>query len=139
MDYLRKLPLLLREEVDGKKFYLTHANPRSISEYIKSETSDEEILNMVNEAIEPVDAEFLAVGHSHIPMNRKLGSLTIINPGSVGQPRDRDPRTSCAVFDTENGETEFIRIDYNIDSVCSKIENRMPHAQDLITILRRGY
>jgi diadenosine tetraphosphatase ApaH/serine/threonine PP2A family protein phosphatase len=110
-----------------------------MSEYIKSETSDEEILNMINEAIEPVEAEFIVVGHSHIPMNKKLGNLSIINPGSVGQPRDGDTRASCAVFDTENGETEFIRLDYNIDSVCSKIEDRMPHAQELINILRRGY
>ena len=57
-------------------------------EYIKSETPDEEIRNTINEAMKPVKAEFLVVGHYHIRMNRKLGNLIIINPGSVGQPRD---------------------------------------------------
>jgi len=139
ITYLQKLPFLIKEEIEGKKLYLTHASPRSMFEYIKPETPDEEIQNMVNEAREQVDAEFLVVGHSHIQMNRKLGDLTIINPGSVGQPRDGDPRASCAVFDTENGKTEYLRLNYDIDAVCAKIEDRMPHADELIAILWRGY
>ena len=139
IGYLQKLPLLIKEEVDGKRLYLTHASPRSMFEYIKPETPDEEIRNMVDEAIEPVEAEFLVIGHSHIPMNRKLGDLTIINPGSVGQPRDGDNRAGCAVFDTETGKIEFFRLEYDIEAVCAKIEERMPHAEELTAILRRGY
>ena len=48
-------------------------------------------------------------------------------------------RASCAVFDTENGKVEYFRLDYDIDSVCAKIKERMPHADELIAILRRGY
>jgi putative phosphoesterase len=139
MEYLQKLPLLIKEEIDGKRLYLTHASPRSMFEYIKPETPDEDIRAMLADPMEPVDSEFLIVGHSHIPMNRKLGNLTIINPGSVGQPRDRDTRAGCAVFDTETGELEFFRLDYDIDAVCAKIEERMPHAEELTDILRRGY
>lgn len=139
IKYLQKLPLLIREEIEGKRLYITHASPRSMFEYIKPETSDEEIQTMIKEAIEPVDADFLVVGHSHFPMNRKLGNLTIINPGSVGQPRDGDSRASCALFDTEDGKTENLRLNYDIDSVCAKIKDRMPHAEELIAILKRGY
>lgn len=139
IEYLQKLPLLIKEEINGKRIYLTHASPRSMFEYIKPETPDEEIQSMIDEAAEPVEAEFLAVGHSHIPMNRKLGSLTIINPGSVGQPRDGDIRAGCAVFDTETEEMEFLRLEYDIEAVCKKIEERMPHAEELVAILRRGY
>ncbi|AKB19031.1 MULTISPECIES: metallophosphoesterase [unclassified Methanosarcina] len=139
MEYLQNLPLVLKEEIDGKKLFLTHASPRSMFEYIKPETSDEDIMAMLADPMEPVNAEFLVVGHSHIPMNRKLGNLTIINPGSVGQPRDRDTRASCAVFNTETGETEIFRLEYDIDAVCTKIEERMPHAEELTDILRRGY
>ncbi|WP_440946838.1 metallophosphoesterase family protein [Methanosarcina sp. T3] len=139
MEYLQKLPLVIREEIDGKKLFLTHASPRSIFEYIKPETTDEAIMAMLADPMEPVDAEFLVVGHSHIPMNRELGTLTIINPGSVGQPRDGDTRAGCAVFDTETGGAEFLRLDYDIDAVCAKIEERMPHADELVGILKRGY
>ncbi|AAM30447.1 putative serine/threonine protein phosphatase [Methanosarcina mazei Go1] len=139
MKYLQKLPLLIKEEIDGKSFYFTHGSPRSMFEYIKPETSDEEVLRMIEGAAEPVEAEFLVVGHSHIPMNRKIGNLTIINPGSAGQPRDGDTGASCAVFDTETGEVEFLHLKYDIDAVCAKIEERMPHAEELTGILRRGY
>ena len=139
IEYLQKLPLLIKEEIDGKRLYLTHASPRSMFEYIKPETPDEEIMRMIEESIEPVEAEFLAVGHSHIPMNRKLGNFTIINPGSVGQPRDGDTRAGCAVFDTETGKVEFLRLEYDIKTVCEKIKERMPHAEELTAILRRGY
>lgn len=139
IEYMQKLPLQIKEEVDGKRLYLTHASPRSMFEYIKPETPDEEIRKMIDESTEPLEADFLVIGHSHIPMNRKLGNLTIINPGSVGQPRDGDSRTSCSIFDTKNGKIEQFRLEYDIDAVCTKIEERMPHADELIAILRRGY
>lgn len=139
IEYMQKLPLYIKEEVDGKRLHLTHGSPRSMFEYIKPETPDEEIRKMIDESTEPLEADFLVIGHSHIPMNRKLVNLTIINPGSVGQPRDGDIRTSCAVFNTERGEVEHLRLDYDIDSVCAKIKDRMPHADELISILRRGH
>ena len=124
IEYMQKLPLQIKEEVDGKRLYLTHASPRSMFEYIKPETSDEEIRKMIDESTEPLEADFLVIGHSHIPMNRKLGNLTIINPGSVGQPRDGDSRASCAVFDTKNGKIEHLRLEYDIDAVCTKIRRK---------------
>lgn len=139
IEYLQRLPLLIKEEIHGRRLYLTHASPRSMFEYIKPETPDEDVQSMIDEATEPVESEYLAVGHSHIPMNRKLGSLTIINPGSVGQPRDGDTRAGCAVFDTETGEIEFLRLEYDIDAVCAKIKERMPYAEELTGILKRGY
>lgn len=139
IEYLQKLPPLIKEKIDGKKLYLTHASPRSMFEYIRPETSDEEIQNMINEAMEPVESEYLVIGHSHIPMKRRLGNLTIINPGSVGQPRDGDSRASCAIFDTESGETEIFRCEYDIDTVCAKIKDRMPCAEELVAILKQRF
>jgi putative phosphoesterase len=136
---LQKLSFLIKEKIDGKRFYLTHGSPRSVFEYIKSETQDDVIRNMIDEVMEPIEADFLVIGHSHVPMDRKLGDLTILNSGSVGQPRDGDSRASCVVFDTECEKAEFLRLDYDIDAVCAKIKDRMPHAQKLIDILRRGY
>jgi putative phosphoesterase len=139
IEYLQKLPLLIKEEIEGAKLFLTHGSPRSMFEYIKPEIPEETIQNMIKESMEPVEAEFLVVGHSHIPMNRKFGDLTIINPGSVGQPRDGDSRASCAVFDTEKRKTEFHRVKYDIEEVCVKIKDKMPNAQEMVDILKRGY
>jgi len=49
------------------------------------------------------------------------GKSYLINPGSVGQPRDRDPRASFAVFDADNMKITFFRITYDIESSQQKI------------------
>ena len=80
---------------------------------------------------------FCFVGHTHLPVvyylpedarsarllvpenftQTTLTPRSIINPGSVGQPRDRDPRSAYAIYDTEIGTWEFRRIDYDIPPV----------------------
>ena len=45
-----------------------------------------------------------------VPQDRKV----LINPGSVGQPRDRDPRAACAVYDTETAAIRPLRVEYDI-------------------------
>ena len=72
-------------------------------------------------------------------MIRKLSRLTMLNPGSVGQPRDGDWRTSCMVFDTATQKPEIVRLEYDIDKTCDKIRKSMPNADELIAILKRGY
>ena len=79
------------------------------------------------------------VGHSHLTQSYKITSRKatdvtgksmtagpkrkhLINVGSVGQPRDRDPRLCFGVFDTTAETFEHIRIPYNVDSTAQKIE-----------------
>ena len=133
--FLKKLPMYLEKEFGDNKEYFTHGSPSSIYEYINPESPDEEVLEM----LEGVDADIIVIGHSHIPFIRKLGDMTIINPGSVGQPRDGSNIASCAMFDTESHDAELISCDYDLDVVCSKIKEKMPHSDELIEILKRGY
>ncbi|MBI4386566.1 MAG: metallophosphoesterase family protein [Elusimicrobia bacterium] len=46
----------------------------------------------------------------------------VLNPGSVGQPRDQDPRASCAVFDDETRDYELVRVAYDIPKVQAKMQ-----------------
>jgi diadenosine tetraphosphatase ApaH/serine/threonine PP2A family protein phosphatase len=76
------------------------------------------------------------VGHSHIPgiyayqkiqkdSNKVVISKegkTIVNIGSVGQPRDGSPMLSFAVFDDDNWEVEIIRLEYDYHKTMAKIE-----------------
>jgi len=50
-----------------------------------------------------------------------LRPRSILNPGSVGQPRDRDPRSAYAIFNTEGPVWEPRRVDYNIAEVQQRI------------------
>ncbi|MDW7731803.1 MAG: metallophosphoesterase family protein [Methanolobus sp.] len=134
MDFLRKLPMNLERTANGKKLYFTHGSPLSFYDYIKPDTPEE----IIEEYIREVDADFIFIGHSHLPFVRKVGGVTLVNPGSVGQPRDGDIRASCAVFDTETFHAELIRVEYNMETVFEKIRENMPHSDELISILRRG-
>jgi predicted phosphodiesterase len=77
------------------------------------------------------------VGHSHVPITFLLdGSVSysfdseidiagiekaIVNPGSVGQPRDENPKASCALYDTESRIISMERVEYDIEKATSKI------------------
>ena len=51
------------------------------------------------------------------------GSRAIVNVGSVGQPRDRDPRACCAIYDTETRTMQLKRYRYDIEAVVSKVRS----------------
>jgi len=78
------------------------------------------------------------VGHTHVPgcfceMARSAerlepgmteiaaGTKYILNPGSVGQPRDGDPRTAFGIYDDEKRTFELVRLDYDNEKAAQKI------------------
>jgi putative phosphoesterase len=134
LEFLRKLPMDIRRKENGKKLYFTHGSPISFYDYIKPDTPEETI----KELIKGVSADFLFMGHSHLPFVRKVADVTFVNPGSVGQPRDGDTRASCAIFDTDTFQAEIIRVEYDMEVVFDKIRKNMPNAEELISILKRG-
>ncbi len=63
---------------------------------------------------ERVEGQFFASGHTHIQSIHNFGDKVYCNPGSVGQPRDGDPRAAFATFD---GEFRLHRVEYNMQRV----------------------
>lgn len=68
----------------------------------------------------------LAFGHSHIQFKQDLSKFddragVAFNPGSVGQPRDKDPRAAYAVADTDTGTVSLHRVEYDVESVVEDI------------------
>lgn len=138
MDYLRSLPQNLKVREDAS---LVHGSPRdSVWEYILNTLSAR--LNF-----DHFSTPWCMVGHSHLQcMFRKneendrvtlepirpgeavhLKPRLIMNPGSVGQPRDRDPRAAYAIYDTEAKTWEPRRVTYDIEAVQKRIrEARLP-------------
>lgn len=134
IDYLKSLPSEIEMEFGGGKVYFTHGSPRSFYDYIRQETSENELRKMIGE----IDADLLLVGHTHMPFERQVNDLRIVNVGSVGQPRDGDPRASCVLLDTATLETEFIKTDYDIDSVVVQVSEKMPYGEELISVMETG-
>ena len=107
LKYLARLPVTRRVVLDETTFYLVHATPRDpFDEYLK-EDEDGWL-----ERLQDVQADFVCVGHSHTPFSIDLGETTVINPGSVGQPRDGDPRASYCII--EDGVVSLRRVEYDI-------------------------
>ncbi|MBE9524155.1 MAG: metallophosphoesterase family protein [Chloroflexi bacterium] len=135
INYLARLPQSL--EIDDK-ITLAHGSPRKpVWEYIINERIATQNFPFFN-------THYCFVGHSHLPAIYHLRDgqeyayliepafdqpttitpRTIINPGSVGQPRDRNPDSSYLVLDTEDDTIEYRRTPYDIEAV----QNRMAAA-----------
>lgn len=109
MKFLARMPVTRRVELDGATFYLVHATPRDpFDEYLRDDPES------WADRLKGIDADFVCVGHSHMPFCIDAGRAKVINPGSVGQPRDGDPR--CAYCIVEDGQVEFRRVEYDIDA-----------------------
>lgn len=116
VKYLARLPLTRRIVLGGKTFYLVHGTPRDpLDEYL---LEDPEAWRL---RVESIRADFICVGHTHIQFQLDLGSQQVVNPGSVGQPRDGDPRCAYAVI--ENGAVSLRRVPYDIDATLSQMKS----------------
>ena len=118
--FLRGLPRETTLKKGGKSIYMAHGSPRNrLAEYIFPGTPNRVLIRMMG----GVRAEIVILGHTHVPMQRVIQGKLLLNPGGVGQPRDRDPKASYAVLDLEGEpEVEFRRVGYNIAEAAGKIE-----------------
>jgi predicted phosphodiesterase len=113
---LGRLPILQHVRVGGLKFCLVHATPRDpLDEYLGPD------LVQWQERLQGLEADFVCVGHSHLPFHLQINGVQVVNPGSVGQPRDRDPRASYAIID--EGTVTFHRVNYDIDAAVRQVRS----------------
>ncbi|AEH24053.1 metallophosphoesterase family protein [Pyrococcus yayanosii] len=118
LEFLRGLPVRASFTAGNRVYYVIHGSPRApLDEYLFPWLPDSEfraVLGFIRE-------DDLLVGHTHVPMLVKVGDRRIINPGSVGQPRDGDWRASYALLDEETGEVSFYRVEYDVEEAARKI------------------
>ena len=118
--FLAALPISKRVTLDGVKFLLVHATPRDpLDEYSIADA------DFWARRLADIDVQVVCVGHTHHPYILEVGDKLVINPGSVGQPRDGDPRASYAII--ENGRVELKRIEYPVEeTVTTVLESNLP-------------
>jgi len=68
------------------------------------------------------DHEGLILGHTHLQHRATVDGSLVVNPGSVGQPRDGDPDAAYAVLDTDAMSVDLRRVSYDVDRVISRVE-----------------
>jgi putative phosphoesterase len=132
--YLARLPVSLMLTLADTRFLLVHATPRDpLDEYAPGDAE------FWKRRLEGVEADVICVGHTHLPYVLEVGEQLVINPGSVGQPRDGDPRASYAVI--EDNRVELKRVEYPVEAAVQPIlDSTLPEqARTLLAeVLRTG-
>jgi putative phosphoesterase len=113
--YLASMPVTRTITLGGTRFLLVHGTPRDpLDEYAAGDPE------LWARRLQNVEADVVVVGHTHLPYVLEFNGKTVINPGSVGQPRDGDPRASFAIW--EDGQVELKRVAYPLDELVHDIE-----------------
>jgi len=124
-EFLRDLPPRLEMDVPGYgRVVAVHATPNDDETNILPDTPDEE----VHPHLSGLDARLLLYGHTHRPVDRTVGSIRLVNAGSVGLPLDGDPRPAYALLDFERDRCAVTirRVTYDWEVVSAELE-RMEH------------
>ncbi len=112
--YLQGLGVGARFDIAGRSATMYHGTVDDYLEYVYEQDVEQALL-------ERADAEVLILGHTHIPYVKRFAKGIVVNPGSVGQPRDGDPRASLAVYDSDGSDCSVRRLDYDIGSAADAI------------------
>ncbi|MBU4221141.1 MAG: metallophosphoesterase family protein, partial [Euryarchaeota archaeon] len=68
-------------------------------------------------------ADVLVLGHTHVQFKKEYSLGIVLNPGSVGQPRDENPDAAFAVYDTMTNVARLKRINYDFEKVIEDMHN----------------
>jgi len=115
LAWLLSLPRQVPWAAGGCQFLMMHATPLDpLYDYRLTPKASERLLS---EILAGVDADVLILGHTHLPLLREGRSLKVLNPGSVGQPLDGDPRAAYAIW--EDGKIELRRVAYDQNALLA--------------------
>jgi putative phosphoesterase len=111
--FMRGLPFDLRFELGDKRVRLVHGSPRKVNEYLFADKPARTFERIVAGA----DCDVLVFGHTHQPWVREYGGVLFVNCGSVGKPKDGDPRAAFALLevDGERMVADIERVDYDAE------------------------
>ena len=137
--YLRTLPAHIRLEFqlnqDKLNLLLVHGSPRRVNEYLFEDREEKSLSRILQDA----DADIMCFGHTHKPYHRILPSAPdenahyrhAINIGSVGKPKDGDPRGGYVMLhigdhssftNKDSIRVEFVRFEYDVEKAARAVE-----------------
>jgi putative phosphoesterase len=118
-EFMRGLPFDLRFELGDRRVRLVHGSPRKVNEYLFEEKPARTFERIAAGA----DCDVLVFGHTHRPWVREYGGVLFVNCGSVGKPKDGDPRAAFALLELEGDRVgaEIERVDYDAEAVGREV------------------
>lgn len=130
--YLRELPMQIRLEAHKPHLLLVHGSPRKMNEYLfedRPRATFERIAKLAG-------TDVLLFGHTHKPYTKKVAGTLFVNTGSVGRPKDGDPRAGYVLLETKRRpKVELRRVSYDVAAAAQSIrDSELPdyYAEELI-------
>jgi putative phosphoesterase len=113
------LPFDLRFSLGSQRVRLVHGSPRKVNEYLFEDKPARTFERIAAGA----DCDVLVFGHTHKPWVHEYGGVLFVNCGSVGKPKDGDPRAAFALLDLDRGEVRVSieRVEYDANGVAREV------------------
>jgi putative phosphoesterase len=118
-DFMRELPFDLRFKVGEVGVHLVHGSPRKVNEYL----FEDKPASLYERLAAAESDQLLVFGHTHKPWVHDFGGVRFVNCGSVGKPKDGDPRGAFAVLEEAPGAVRVTieRVGYDAQSVAREV------------------
>ena len=117
--FMRELPFDLRFELGDSRVRLVHGSPRKVNEYLFADKPARTFERIAAGA----DSDVLVFGHTHQPWIHEYGGLLFVNCGSVGKPKDGDPRAAFALLDADRDgvQARIERVEYDAEAAARAV------------------
>lgn len=122
--YLRALWRQVRLKHDSGDVLMVHGSPRKINEYLYQDRPEATFERLA----ELAGASIIFLGHTHLPYQKRVAGTWFVNTGSVGKPKDGDPRAGYVLAElTEVPRFTYRRVAYDIERAARAIrESELP-------------
>jgi putative phosphoesterase len=120
-QFMRALPFDLRFQVGETSVHLVHGSPRKVNEYL----FEDKPASLYERLAKAEDADMLVFGHTHKPWIATFGGVRFVNCGSVGKPKDGDPRAGFAILEADDAgqvSASIQRVPYDAEAVAREVE-----------------
>ena len=116
--FLRALVPEIRFEVDGTRVLLVHGSPRRMNEYL----FEDRAISSFERLAKSSNADVIMFGHTHMPYTKTVDGVLFVNAGSVGKPKDGDPRACWVLLDVGPATTAtFRRVEYDVAAAAAAV------------------
>jgi len=118
-DFMLGLPFDLHFPVGSIDVHLVHGSPRKVNEYLFEDKPARLYERLAAAESDPV----LVFGHTHKPWVHEYGQVLFVNCGSVGKPKDGDPRGAFAILSAaaDSVDVTIERVNYDADAVAAEV------------------
>ncbi len=130
---MRGLPFDLDFPLGDQDVHLVHGSPRKVNEYL----FEDKPASLCERLAKAEEAQVLVFGHTHKPWIHEYGGVLFVNCGSVGKPKDGDPRAAFAILEAgKHGpiRASIERVPYDAEAVAREVAAGLPgeYAEKLV-------